>query len=657
VSDISLNIALAANGAKHRKLRDAIWSRYRMSRDRMSIYHQQWQDSENLFRAYLPVTEADALRASARRDSGKPQVTTIEIPQTYAMIMTAHTYLVSVFLARNPVLQYSARHGEPQMQVMALEALIDYQVQVGEMLAPFYVWALDPLKYGFGVVGTYWEKETVTVSNIEEVNETYLGVPIPGRKKKIRRVQKIPGYQGNKIFNVRPYDFFPDPRVPISQLQKGEFVAVTRDVSWNTILRGEEREKYFNVDALRKTHRTRRESLDQGSSQNIIPGDSGSQDQPIDEMDLGYVSLIEMYVELVPNAWGLGASKSPEKWVFTLANERVVIEARPAGEYHAKFPYFVQEYEVNGYELASRSMAEVAKPLNDTLSWLVNSHFYNIRKSLNDQLVVDPSRVMMKDVDDPNPGRIIRLKPAAYGTDARTAVSQLQTVDVTQGHLRDSQLILDMMQKVLGVNDNLMGSVNSGGRKTATEVRGATSFGINRLKTIAEYQSAMAWAPMSQVFVQNTQQYYDAEQKFRIAGDTLQAQQFLEVSPEMIQGFFDFVPVDGTMPVDKFALANLWKEMMAGMVKIPPLLQQYDIGKIFAYTAKLAGAKNIDQFRVNVRPDGAVAADAQAGNIVPIGGQGGGGTGTGSGTEPGRSETAFARPPGVGQVPGLGPSG
>jgi hypothetical protein len=38
--------------------------------------------------------------------------------------------------------------------------------------------------------------------------------------------------------------------------------------------------------------------------------------------------------------------------------------------------------------------------------------------------------------------------------------------------------------------------------------------------------------------------------------------------------------VDGTLPVDRFAQANLWKEILAGMRTMPEIAQQYDMGRI-----------------------------------------------------------------------------
>jgi hypothetical protein len=321
-----------------------------------------------------------------------------------------------------------------------------------------------------------------------------------------------------------------------------------------------------------------------------------------------------------------------------------VIGVQPLGALHNKFPFTVQELEPEGYGLSSRGIPEINQDIQNVIDWLVNSHFYNVRKALNNQVIVDPSRLVMQDVMDPLPGGVWRVKPEAYGQDVRTMMTQVPVVDVTQSHLRDTQFMIEMSQRAHGINDSIMGLVGAGGggRKTATEVRTSSSFGINRLKTSAEYFSAMAWAPLSQRMVQNSQQYFDQEKKLRIVGDlaTTMGPTFLDVNPESIIGFYDYVPVDGTLPVDRFAQANLWRELLKQMHDFPEILMQYDVSKIFAWVAQLAGLKNINQFRIEVQPDAQLAAQAQQGNVVPIA------------NGPADLTTALA-----GQVGGAGPTG
>jgi hypothetical protein len=175
-----------------------------------------------------------------------------------------------------------------------------------------------------------------------------------------------------------------------------------------------------------------------------------------------------------------------------------------------------------------------------------------------------------------------------------------------------------------------MGALTGGNRKTATEVRTTTSFGVNRQKTVTEYMSAMGMAPHAQMLVQNSQQFYDAEAKLRRVGSFAidAGEQFINVKPEDITGFFDLVPVDGTLPVDRMAQANLWKEIMIGSTRMPPQVQAgMDWTRIFMWAAEIGGLKNIRQFRIQVLPPG-VGPDQGAipmlpgGNVVPGPGRG-----------------------------------
>jgi hypothetical protein len=211
---------------------------------------------------------------------------------------------------------------------------------------------------------------------------------------------------------------------------------------------------------------------------------------------------------------------------------------------------------------------------------------------------------------------------------------------------------IEMIARATGINDNIMGMVNTGGRKTATEIRSSSTMGINRLKTCAEWWSAVAMEPLAQMVLQNTQQYYDESKTMRIVGDIPpNGELTMEVSPEAILGQYDFIPVDGTLPVDRYAQANLWREMLVAMRQMPEIAQGYDMPGIFAWVAQLAGLKNIKQFRVQQMPMEGIQQNVQQGNLVPLPGGGGGRSRTR------RAPADLSRVPEPGQVSGMGSTG
>lgn len=617
-----LNKQLRYKSPLHEKLKKALESRKKFSADKMADRHERWTKDEEQAKAYMTVKEADRLRTE-QTANGSPQYATIQIPYSYGLLMAAHTWWSSVFLARSPVLQYDVRHGIGAGGSQAVEALMNYQATVGGMMVPWYHWLLDTPKYGVGWVGHHWDSQVITTSRYIEEEELFAGFPT-GKTRKVKRTVHVPGYQGNRVFNVRPQDMYPDPRVSLCNFQKGEFLGRYLEISWLELHEGAVTGKYMNVDVLKNMFKDGKwvdPDRDTGSSNFPIPEVEERSDENLGIPHTGFVEGYEMFVRLIPSHWGLGKGTRREMWVFTIAKGCVIIEARPLGALHDEFPFDNMEYEIDAHTMFKRSMMETLQPLNDTLTWLFNSHFYAVRKSLNNQFIYDPLKVRGSDFTDPVEGQLIRLKPDAYGTPINQVVQQLQVYDLTKNHINDSRTVMEMMQRVSGVNDMIMGMMSQGGRQTATEVRGAGGGSANRLKTQAEFMSAQGFAPHSIKLLQNTQQFLDVERMYRIAGDLLPGgKQELLVGPEQIAGFYDFVPVDGAMPMDKFAQANLWKELLMGVAGNEQLSSQYDIGKIFAYTAQLAGAKNIQRFKVQLVQDDMMHNAVHAGNVIPLGG-------------------------------------
>ena len=619
------------NSPLHKKICERLEWRVKMADNSQNEMHEEWRRAEESMVGYMPTSSADR-RRETNRDGGIPQYTTIVIPYSYAVAMASYTYWTSVFYARNPIYQFSGRHGEGQQQVQAVEAIIDYQVQNGQHLVPGHSWLFDNARYGFGVLGTHWEvEERHVVSIYDEGDEAALAeaqsagafdmsvIEDPQRSgKRVEKVEKVMTYEGNKVYNVNPFDWLPDPRVPMQNFQKGEFVAVKRSLGWNQVIYREQQGYYMNVDQIKTSVGTRT------TTHNSDAAGKRPEHQYFHEEGLTHPSMVhlyEVYVELIPSEWDLAKSRDfPEKWVFTVTQDlELLIGATPLGAYHCRFPFDLIEMEPDAYTLSSRGIPTILQPVQDTMNWLLNSHFYNIRSAMQNLFIADPSRVNIRDLEDPLPGGVIRVRDTAMGSDIRTAIHQVQIQDYTREHLRDLQIMQQIGERIVGVNDQILGAQGGAGdsRKTATEIRTTTSFGINRLKSATEYMSAMGIAPHAKMLVQNTQQYYDAERMYRIAGSLGQeGQEFMNVTSGEIEGFYDFVPVDGALPIDRLAQLKLWQELMLQVQQMPSIAMQYNFGRLFEFVASLGGVKNLGQFKFEIQPDEQVLQQAQMGNLI-----------------------------------------
>lgn len=631
----SLQAELKPGTGKYDQIKNFILDRKRYSNRKMSEARTRWRTADDQFKAYIPEKELDAQKRLKWDQEGKLDYITLAVPYSYAVAMTAHTYLSAIFLSRNPVYQFSGRHGETQQSIQAIEAIMDYQLRVGKHVPVLMNWLFSMTKYGVGVVGDYWCKETADVARLVERPVTLLGMEVPFKKQKVKEVATVTTFEGNHLYNVSVYDIYPDPRVPLCHFQDGEFFGRDVRVGLHEILEGEVSGRYFNVDKVR--------SMKQ-ESESAASVDGNGYSEASSRLDLPYFygeqayrgpafyKLHEMIIRLIPSQWGLGTSSKLEKWVFTLVNDDLIIGAQPLGLLHNQFPYSIIEYGLGSEEFVKPSMIEIIKPLSNALTWLFNSHMYGVRKSLTDTRIVDPSRVTIKDMLQPYGGSIIRLKPNAYGQSPRDMIHQLQVGDPTASHTRDMLIVEQMLQRTLGIVDDVMGVQGAGSdRQTATEVRVRTGYSTSRMKTTAEYVAATGFSSLSQRLVMNTQQLYQDERLFRIAGSLMQdAGTFLSVrvDQEALAGFYDYVPIDGTLPIDRMAQANFWKEMVGMIAQSPQMAMEWDLSGLVSHIMSMQGERNIQKFRrVNMQAmDPAMLQQmAQQGSMVPIGGGSGGG--------------------------------
>jgi hypothetical protein len=101
------------------------------------------------------------------------------------------------------------------------------------------------------------------------------------------------------------------------------------------------------------------------------------------------------------------------------------------------------------------------------------------------------------------------------------------------------------------------------------------------------------------------------------------------------------------MPIDRFAMSNMLRELAVDAIKMPGVMQQMDFMKMVEEIAQLNGIRYFNKFRIQVAPDQMLMQQAQAGNVIPMGGASGGRSG---------GTAATGGVPGPSQIPGMGPT-
>jgi hypothetical protein len=619
--DYPRDFDLKPNSAFHIKLKNGIYDRAMTGHHAIQKRFDSWNEIDRTLTTYIKVDDTE----SDLQDADERTPVSIVYPYTYAIFESMMAYMVSAFLD-DPIFRYEGAAPGTTLGAIMLEKVINqhcHRNKVGLALHTLYG---DDFRYGFGVAAPTWTKiegwKTRKANPIGVALQSMFGIK-PEMKKTRKRATL---FEGNDLINISPYDCLPDPNVPIHNALDGEYFGWIERSNLNALLTMEKNGKHmFNAKYLRhhEGRRTSILSIDESARNDKTGGSMADQY----ENTTNPVDVIHLYWNLIPTEWDLGDSEYPEIWYFKLAADCIILEARPLGTDYDRFPVAISSSNFDGYASCPTSRLENLFGMQKVLDWMFNSHVSNVRKAVNDMLVVDPYLVNINDLKSPKPGKLIRMRRPAWGRGVENAVMQLGVNDVTRGHIADASFIIQGMQKVGGVDEPAMGSLRQGGpeRLTGQEFAGTQRGTFTRLERIAKIIGMQAMRDIGFMFASNTQQLMSKETYVKTAGsweETLRNDfgikgKMLKVTPYDLLIDYDLIVKDGSVPGGNFS--PIWKDIFQIISQNQELHSQFDLVRIFKYIARESGAKDVDQFaRVQPIQQEQIPQQVQQGNIVPI---------------------------------------
>lgn len=612
----------------HEKLRTKIWSRASESRKTISNRFESWNEVDQVLTTYIPLSDKE--EAVKNKDSRKP--VSIIFPYSYSNLESLLTYMTMAFF-QDPIFQYEGVEPDDTVGAMLMEQVIRLHCIKTKVPLALHTAFRDAFAYGIGVGMPGWVKwfgrrpiksKIVTQSELGESTTT-----------DVQYVDDLV-FEGNDLSNIDPYLWLPDPSVSSDKIQDGEFLGwVDRDNYMNML--SEESNSgntIFNVKYLKgKTDKRSSLATDESMREYKFSGSTKSMRQGM-TATTNPVDNINMYINLIPKEWELGPSEYPEKWFFRLSADDVITRCEPANHYHGLYPMAVASPEYDGYSITPIGRLEVLKGLQGVLDWLFNSHIANVRKSINDMLVVDPYLVNIKDLEDPSPGKLIRLRRPAWGHGVKDVVAQLAVNDITRLNVSDSVYITQWMDRISGADQSMAGTMRQSGpeRLTKGEFQGTRSSAVSRLQMIAMIIGYQFMQDVGTMFAVHVQQYmtkdtfvkisgrYEEQLKGQFGPNAIRAR----VSPLDMAINYDLIVRDGSIPGGNFSEA--WIQLFNIIADQPELYQTFDLTRIFTYIASELGARNVEDFKRNVnriQPTGMndekVLREVEKGNIIPTG--------------------------------------
>lgn len=618
----------------------------------MSSRKGQWKQINNKMRMHIDLTQK-AKKADGTVDTKTREMPfdrAIVVPASYSILRVLLTQLMSIFGAREPMLQLRGRGPEDIEAAPIMESVLAYDLDQMGGFAATYAACQDSLKFGVGIMYDCWHRE----SGLKVVKRP----PPPGMLGQIIQQMSPESLydqewgvikEHNLWLPINPFDYFPDPRVPISDPQGGEFVGHR---SYRGYIHLAERSKnnggaYFNIERLKKSAGSMGREDQDGTDLGI----GGYGENSIDELDRGTYQLDHMQVKLIPKEWKLGPESTPEIWWFTWADDAVIIRAHRCAYDHQNFTYSVAESDPDFHSAFNPGIVESLEGLQRYMDWMFNSHLQNLMKHLNDAMIFAPSLIEEMDVTNPGPGRHIRttalaeelLMSGGYSIDQ--FVHQLPIQDVTSAHLAAVNEMFQLAQRMSAANDPQMG-MPTPEKRTLGEINVISASASQRLTILARLIDSMMLNPLTKRAIANRIQFTSMEQFFRVVGDQMNEikDPYVLADRTRIQGNYDYIPTSGIMPPDPVRNATTWAQLAESVMRFLPMVYQMgitppdgmipDVNKIIKESMRSLGARNIDSYYTQmtppgpppgappgppqVRPDEEVEQQVQAGNMVPM---------------------------------------
>jgi hypothetical protein len=609
----------------HRYVLNQVLQRARMSANSVSGRFDSWRKIDQKLTAYIRTdSDEDKLKAV---DDRKP--VSIVFPYSYAIMETLLSYMVAAFF-QDPIFMYEGVSPEDIIGAIMMEKVIDVHCCRTKVPLTLHTNFRDSMSYGLGIVAPYWTRIMGSKIAKRPINQSFWGSVMRKEPEYERIIQEdVVLFEGNALRNVDPYKYLPDPDVPVQDVQKGEFVGWVEETRYINLLEQEKSDSsMFNVKYLKhqQNKQTNIYSWDE-SGRNDRIGKVRTQDATLQPVDMVY-----MYIKLVPKEWGLTTSEKPEKWMFAVAADSIIIQAKPLGIAHNMFPVAVSAPDFDGHSCTPLSRIEILYGMQEILDWLFNSHMANVRKIINDTLVVDPYLLNLNDLRDPKAGGIVRLRRPAWGRGVTGSYEQLKVTDITRSHITDSQYIMQEMQKASAADESTMGGLRQGGpeRLTGEEYSGTRTGAISRLERAARVIGWQSMQDVGYMFAHHAQQFMTQELyvtttgrwRDTLAGEFGQSGARMKVSPMDLVIDYDLKVRDGSIPGGNFS--KVWIQLFQAITKEPELRQTFDVVRVFKHIARNMGAKSVEDFvrrtpmKTQVMPDEQVESMAQKGNVVPL---------------------------------------
>jgi hypothetical protein len=552
------------------------------------------------------------------------------LPMTATHLWTMATWISQALFGEASPHQVEGRGPEDEESAELMNQLLRWNAEQQPTYFLGFQWVLDSLTYNRGVMFDEWRPQyKVQIEVVDAVNPFEMDEE--GNPKVYQKPQKVRKAVGgyNYIELVSPYNFLLDPMLPIWRFQDGRFAGHRTLISWTELNRRSqldvESPEYVDaatVERIKKAQDSANAGAPLGQlttnpmatstshyrSRSYIERNRTNSPTGItraDKHDGGIVEVHVLWIRIVPSDYGISDSDIPTVYQLMLANRKDVLSLNEVTYEHDMFPYSIGEARSSGHYQSNQSWALMLKPMQDYIDYLKDRRHEALARTVGNIFIAKTDKVDLDDFLDPKKeGKIIAVHPDANSERLDDIIRQVPINDMTKGLYQDMEMFINFSETVTAANSQMQG--NAGDEtNSATAFAGNQQMASGRLMSIARMLSVIGLVPQTRRFVKNFQQFLDDELVIKLKGDhlnfpsTMREDRFATLSRDTIQGDFDYIAHDGTIPgADSKAVAAATRLVEAAMIApqiFEPAPGNLDLRSILLETAKKAGL-NVERF-------------------------------------------------------------
>ena len=580
------NAAKFLDKETEKKIIDFVHAHFDLSYDRMSKRYDYWKDAEVTHDIFVPSRVIDDSKRKNRQNYSSGRIIDqIKTPYSRSISDTICTYNLAIFGGAPPFRIDPTSRDTSRKSARILEQRLHHNMRRVGYEQRLYQIFLDNNRYGMAPVANFYGKD------------------------------------GNVPVNIDPWSYFPDPRVTAQNRHEADFTGYRTWASLTALYR---RGHYDNLERINDarpslswtSNQFLKDTIREQSVDPTMPGNYGTDYKNYFGLGTAHV-LNTLYVFMDPRRLDIPAPFGLYRIV--VVDENVVVQFDASPYPHESIPIIHGEGQYDAHKTFGSSLYDLLMPLQRYQDWLLRTRVENVQSIVQNRLVVDPNRVNIKDILDPNAARLVRTLPGANPGDA---ILPLQVPDATRNYFADLDTAGQLMQRVAAASDTAQG-IQAETQRTATEIARLTALGQQRLGMQSRLLSSTTIRPLVRQMISNLQFFEvdggmvsipEESTSDNPTGDT-------RYSRGDILGDFDYVVVDGTLPQSPEENSeNLIRSIR--VLSETGAAQNYDMDMFVERLIESFGFTDVENWKKQpseIMPDEQIMQQLQAGNLVPMG--------------------------------------